>query len=199
MQKTLLTATVVAAMITPAALAVAGDRTVTVPTPKSITIVCSDSVKPGTVVLTNPPKFSCQDYDLAKAMVGTGITVGPDVNVNRITRALRRATSTTTVAGRIEKRRNEINNRLVNRSKSEIVNGWRDVRMPELESRNPSVHMDNSWRAIPDTSLDDFDKNFPGINRNRKFFVSDSDVCKGWVSVVKILNGECKNSKVRVN
>ena len=50
--------------------------------------------------------------------------------------------------------------------------------------------MDNSWRAIPDTSLDDFDKNFPGINRNRKFFVSDSDVCKGWVSVVKILNGE---------
>tara|TARA_B100000745_G_scaffold110238_1_gene70751 strand:- start:167 stop:766 length:600 start_codon:yes stop_codon:yes gene_type:complete len=199
MQKTLLTATVVAAMITPAALAVAGDRTVTVPTPKSITIVCSDSVKPGTVVLTNPPKFSCQDYDLAKAMVGTGITVGPDVNVNRITRALRRATSTTTVAGRIEKRRNEINNRLVNRSKSEIVNGWRDVRMPELESRKPSVHMDNSWRAIPDTSLDDFDKNFPGINRNRKFFVSDSDVCKGWVSVVKILNGECKNSKVRVN
>ena len=178
--------------------AMAEQRTITVPTPKSITIVCSDSVRPGTVVLTNPPKFSCQDYDLAKAMVGTGITVGPDVNVNRITRALRRATNRTTVADRIEKRRNEINNRLVNRSKSEIVNGWKDVRMPELEPKQSNVY-DNSWRAIPDISLDDFDKKFPGINRNRKFFVSDSDVCKGWVSVVKILNGECKNSKVRVN
>ena len=197
-----LTAACAATQLTSTAMA--EQRTITVPTPKSITIVCSDSVRPGTVVLTNPPKFSCQDYNLAKAMVGTGITVGPDVNVNRITRALRRATKTTTVADRIEKRRNEINNRLVNRSKSEIVNGWKDVRMPELGptpryNRKPSAHMDNSWRAFPDTSLDDFDKKYPGINRNRKFFVSDSDTCTGWVSVVKILNGECKNSKVRVN
>ena len=173
-----LTAACAATLLTSTAMA--EQRTITVPTPKSITIVCSDSVRPGTVVLTNPPKFSCQDYDLAKAMVGTGITVGPDVNVNRIVRTLRRATRQNKIA----------ENRRITQE-----NVYKEV----LEPKEPSVHMDNSWRDISDTTLDDFDKKFPGINRNRKFFVSNSNTCKGWVSVVKILNGECKNSKVRVN
>ena len=71
--------------------AMGGERTVTAPTPKSITLVCSDDVRQGTIVLSNPPKFSCRDYDLVTKVVGTGITVGPDANVNRITAALRRA------------------------------------------------------------------------------------------------------------
>ena len=174
-----LTAAFAATLLTSTAMA--EDRTVTVPMPKSITIVCSDTVQPGTVVLSNPPKFSCQDYTLAKAMVGTGITVGPDVNVNRIVRALRRVT-----------RQNlDVANRRVRQRENPLTE--------TLRPREPSVHMDNSWRDISDTTLDDFDKKFPGINRNRKFFVSDSDTCKGWVSVVRILNGECKNARVNVN
>ena len=82
--------TLIVALISPVVFA--GERTVTVPTPKSITLVCSDDVRQGTIVLSNPPKFSCKDYDLVTKIVGTGITVGPDANVNRITAALRHVT-----------------------------------------------------------------------------------------------------------
>ncbi|MBO06441.1 MAG: hypothetical protein CMI58_05360 [Parcubacteria group bacterium] len=57
--------------------------------------------------------------------------------------------------------------------------------------------MDNSWRPVETVPLDDFDKKFPGISRNRKFFISDSITCRGWVSVSRILNGECSDAKVR--
>ena len=165
-----------------ASTAMAEDRTVTVDLPKSITVVCSDTVAPGTVVLSNPPKFSCKDYKLAKAMVGTGITIGPDSNINRITRALRRATRSSQIAefDRRQSRRNFL------------------TESPLNEPRVSTTHMDNSWRDIGDTSLDDFDKRFPGINRNAKFFVSDTSSCRGWVNIQKILNGECKEVKVRV-
>jgi hypothetical protein len=148
--------------------AMAGERTITVPTPKSITIVCSDSVQPGTVVLTNPPKFSCKDYELASKMVGTGITVGPDTNLNRILSSLRRVNRRTARLARIRS-----------------------------EGRVKEIGNSNSWNDINEPSLDDFDKKFPGINRNRKFFVSDNNSCRGWVSVARILNGECSNSKIR--
>jgi hypothetical protein len=167
-----------------ASTAMAEDRTVTVDLPKSITVVCSDTVAPGTVVLSNPPKFSCKDYKLAKAMVGTGITIGPDSNINRITRALRRATRSSQIAefDRRQSRRNFL------------------TESPLNEPRVSTTHMDNSWRDIgPDRTLDDFDKKFPGINRNRKFYVSDSETCRGWVSVARILNGECKNARINVN
>jgi len=90
MKKTLMTTTLVVSLLTPAALAVAGERTITVPTPKSITLVCSDSVRPGTVVLTNPPKFSCKDYELVQSAVGMGITIGPDTKVEEIKAAFKR-------------------------------------------------------------------------------------------------------------
>lgn len=88
MKKTLM-ATLVVSLIAPAA-AVAGERKITVPTPKSITLICSDDVRPGTVVLTNPPKFSCKDYELVKSAVGMGITIGPDTKVEEIKAAFRR-------------------------------------------------------------------------------------------------------------
>jgi len=81
--------TLIVALISPVVLA--GERTVTVPTPKSITLVCSDDVEKGTVVLTNPPKFSCADYETIKSVVGMGITIGPDSKVQEITRAIARA------------------------------------------------------------------------------------------------------------
>jgi len=61
------------------------------PTPKSITLVCDDNIQQGTVVLSDPPKFSCKDYDLAKSVIGLGITVGPDTRVLQISRAIKRA------------------------------------------------------------------------------------------------------------
>ena len=97
--KTILTTTVLAViMISPA---FAGERTVTVPTPKSITLVCSDDVAKGTVVLTNPPKFSCEDYETITSVVGLGITVGPDTKVQEISSAINRA-------NRKEKRKSRI-------------------------------------------------------------------------------------------
>ena len=59
---------------------------------KTITLVCSYDVLPGTVVLSNPPKVNCKDFALAETLIGTGVTIGPDVTVDRIARAVRRAT-----------------------------------------------------------------------------------------------------------
>ena len=81
--------TLIVALISPAVFA--GEREVTVPTPKSITLVCSDSVEPGSVVLTDPPKFSCKDYETIKGVVGLGITIGPDTRINQISSAIKRA------------------------------------------------------------------------------------------------------------
>jgi len=60
-----------------------------VPTPKSITFVCDDNVKKGTIVLTNPPTFSCEDYETITSVIGTGIIVGPDTRVEEISSAIR--------------------------------------------------------------------------------------------------------------
>ena len=46
--------------------ALAKDKKVVIELPKTITVTCSDRVQPGTVVLSNPPKFSCADYDVVK-------------------------------------------------------------------------------------------------------------------------------------
>ena len=129
--------TVAFATILLTSTAMAEDRKVTVPMPKSITVTCSDTVRPGTVVMSNPPKFSCQDYVLAKAIIGTGITVGPDATYDRIARALRRVKRQNRVLSASEIRQNERNTQLVNRSKREIE-----------RSQEPRVYMDNSWRDI---------------------------------------------------
>ena len=68
MKKTLVVAFATTLLST---VALAGDRQVTVELPKTITVTCSDSVRPGTVVLTNPPKFSCADYDVVNRVIGT--------------------------------------------------------------------------------------------------------------------------------
>ena len=80
--------TLIVALISPAVKA--GEKTVTVPIPRSITLVCSDDVEKGTVVLTNPPKFSCEDYETIKSVVGMGITIGPDTKVQEISSAINR-------------------------------------------------------------------------------------------------------------
>ena len=51
---------------------------------KSITIVCSDDVEKGTVVLSDPPKMSCEDFDLASRYVGSGFSIGPDTTIEDV-------------------------------------------------------------------------------------------------------------------
>ena len=209
--------TVAFAAILLSTTALAEDREVTVELPKTITVTCSDRVQPGTVVLSNPPKFSCADYDVVKRVIGTGITVGPDMRVSRILRAVRRVEKPRRQLTVAEIRQNERNTQLVNRSKREIErdNGWKDVRMPVLTSQRPS---NGNWRDINQTDnrppsywqdgyrkgawqpLDDFDKRFPGMNRNRAWFEKrGSTNCTGMVNISDLLSGKCKDAKVRVN
>ena len=160
--------------------ALAKDKKVVIELPKTITVTCSDRVQPGTVVLSNPPKFSCADYNVVKRVIGTGITIGPDTRVSHILRAIRRVekptrrTPTTTVA---------------------TNDNWKDIRPTD---NRPQSYWQDGYRKGAWQPLDDFDKRFPGINRNAKFFVSDTSSCRGWVNIQKILNGECKEVKVRV-
>jgi len=55
---------------------------------KSITIVCSDEVEKGVIVLSNPPKMSCEDYDSAIGFVGSGFSIGPDSTVEKLKKFL---------------------------------------------------------------------------------------------------------------
>ena len=144
----------------------AEEKTTTVPIPKSITIVCSDDVQPGTIVLSNPPKVSCQDYTLAKTLIGTGITIGPDANVDRIARAVRRATR-------------------------------KGQSQPDPTRQKRGV-----WQSIDGVDDDfnpEFTKKFPGITRNREFFISGTSSCRGWVPVQDIVDGKCRNGKIKVD
>ena len=174
--------------------AMGGERTVTAPTPKSITLVCSDDVRQGTIVLSNPPKFSCTDYELVKSVVGTGITVGPDANVNRITAALRRA--------------NEV--KVTKKDGVETHDNGRTI----VRWRNNDNHNNHNNRVTTETSsLDDFgprgmEDKFTGLTRNSNWFnevapikVSDdpSGRCSGWVNLNDILNGKCGQVKVQLN
>ena len=190
--------------------AMGGERTVTAPTPKSITLVCSDDVRQGTVVLSNPPKFSCKDYELVKSVVGTGITVGPDANVNRITAALRRANEVkvtkkdgvetydngrTIVRWRNNDNRNNHNNMVITKTRS---------RIKQLCRRKGGVINSLGQCVMPKVGMED---KFPGTTRNREWFnelapiqVSDdpSGRCSGWINLNDILSGKCGKVKVQL-
>ena len=79
MRKLLVTTALAVFMISPA---LAGEKT------KSITIVCSDDVEKGVIVLSDPPKMSCEDYDSAIGFVGSGFSIGPDATVEKLKKFL---------------------------------------------------------------------------------------------------------------
>ena len=54
----------------------------------SVTIKCSDNVERGTLKLRNPPTMNCDDFNLVKNYVGSGITVGPNSKVNDLVSAI---------------------------------------------------------------------------------------------------------------
>jgi hypothetical protein len=163
--------------------ALAKDKKVVIELPKTITVTCSDRVQPGTVVLSNPPKFSCADYDVVKRVIGTGITIGPDARVSSILRAVRRVEKPT---------------RRTPPPTTVATNGnWKDIH--PTDNRPPSYWQDG-YRKGAWQPLDDFDKRFPGMNRNRAWFEkSEGTNCTGMVNINDLLSGKCKNARVRVN
>jgi hypothetical protein len=196
MQKLMMVAVATILMST---TAMGGERKVTVPTPKSITLICSDDVRQGTVVLSNPPKFSCKDYDLVTKIVGTGITVGPDANVNRITAALRRANKRTAKfedsGVNIRRNDNRRNNNSWNTTKTRSLDDFYGNR-PELEK----------W--LTETGPRGMEDKFQGTTRNIKWFnevapikVSNdpSGRCSGWINLNDILSGKCGSVQVNMN
>ena len=161
--------------------ALAKDKKVVIELPKTITVTCSDRVQPGTVVLSNPPKFSCADYDVVTRVIGTGITVGPDARVSHILRAIRRVEKPTRKA-----------------PTTVATNGnWKDIRPTD---NRPQSYWQDGYRKGAWQPLDDFDKRFPGMNRNRAWFEKrGSTHCTGYVNINDLLSGKCKGGKVLVN
>ena len=184
--------TLIVALITPAVLMAEVD-----PTPKSITLVCDDNIQQGTVVLSNPPKFSCKDYELAKSVIGLGITVGPDTRVLQISRAIKRANRQIKSANAvpvIDVPRSSEEIRLgdwkeTKRTGSTVVKddlppknvSWQEVRQAnfnkaverfhlEEERRRNNQQLDDSSQWINIGRFEDEYKRFDGFSRNRKFF-----------------------------
>ena len=150
------------------------------PGEKTITLVCSKDVLPGTVVLSNPPKVNCKDFGLAKTLIGTGVTIGPDVNVDRIARAVRRAT----------RKGQSQPDRILRRP-------WLTDKRFEQPRQERGV-----WQpldGVNDNTNPEFAKKFPGITRNREFFISGTSSCRGWVPVQDIVDGKCRDGKVKVD
>ena len=136
---------------------------------RTITLTCSNDVEPGTLVLTNPPKVNCDDFETVKNVIGMGITVGPNSDVTRMIQEARKAEQV-----KVNSVQNDDD---MTRSVAKRI---------ELNPLNRGV-----WQP-----LDDFDKRFPGSNRNREWFETD---CSGWVSVNDVINGKCGDARVRVN
>ena len=163
--------------------ALAKDKKVVIELPKTITVTCSDRVQPGTVVLSNPPKFSCADYDVVKRVIGTGITIGPDARVSSILRAVRRV---------------ERPSRRTPPPTTVATNGnWKDIRPTD---NRPQSYWQDGYRKGAWQPLDDFDKRFPGMHRNRAWFEKKGSTdCTGYVNINDLLSGKCKDAKVMVN
>ena len=75
---------------------------------------------------------------------------------------------------------------------------WNDIISP-TDNRPPSYWQDG-YRKGAWQPLDDFDKRFPGMNRNRAWFEKrGSTNCTGYVNINDLLRGKCKGAKVMVN
>jgi len=138
--------TLIVALISPVVFA--GERTVTVPTPKSITLVCSDDVAKGTVVLTNPPKFSCEDYETITSVVGLGITVGPDTKVQEISSAINRANRKVKRKSRIASVSREGNTSTYKMNSGNTVK-WTDPTPVVKAPTTPMKVRPESWKDSP--------------------------------------------------
>ena len=67
----------------------------TVENADSITILCSNDVKPGSIKLTNPPKINCGDMSKAQFAIGTGFTFKSDIPTDDLINMAKGRTSRT--------------------------------------------------------------------------------------------------------
>ena len=143
---------------------------------RTITLTCSNDVEPGTLVLTNPPKVNCDDFETVKNVIGMGITVGPNADVTRMIQEARKVEQDIKTT-----KHPKVNSVQDNTGKIRLVaKPWM------TNNLNKGV-----WQP-----LDDFDKRFPGSNRNREWFETD---CTGWVNLNDVIKGKCGDARVRVN
>ena len=175
----------------------------------SITLVCDPTVSRGTIKLTNPLSINCEDFKLAKSTLGSGITLGPDSNVNRIIADLRS----------IPKERFSM---AINEDESETLtrneNGSETFRNvgPNKESIYKRSWIDvnreeqSVWNDIERKRKQSFNekfdkKNFPGLRRNREWFevyephISNTVKCEGWTNLNDIISGKCGEVKIKMN
>jgi len=61
----------------------------------SITILCSNDVKPGSIKLTNPPRINCGDMSKAQFAIGTGFTFKSDIPTDDLINMAKGRTSRT--------------------------------------------------------------------------------------------------------
>ena len=144
----------------------------------TISIQCNDTVERGTLKLTNPPTMNCDDFNLVKSYVGSGITVGPNSRVNEIVSAIQNIQPPPDA-----------------KPVTPVTTESFDVTENNLKVEDSGV------TRMPD--LDDFTrKTFPGQNRtgNRKWFSeNNSTECQGWINLNDILSGKCGSVKVNMN
>ena len=112
---------------------------------RTITLTCSNDVEPGTLVLTNPPKVNCDDFETVKNVIGMGITVGPNADVTRMIQEARKVEQ--------ETQQVEESNETIKHPMSDFT---------DLDG--------GTWKH-----LTAFDKRFPGSIRNREFFKDVDD------------------------
>ena len=160
---------------------------------QEVAIKCSDNVQRGTLVLTNPPTMNCDDFNLVKGYVGSGITVGPDSRLTEILSAVRKIQPapdakpvTPVTVGNFDVTENNL----------------------KLEDSGVNIRREDSFgqRPLPRENIGDLDdfsrKTFPGQNRtgNRKWFSElESTKCQGWINLNDILSGKCGSVQVNMN
>ena len=155
--------------------AFAGEKQVEVKVPKTLTVTCSDNVQPGTVVLSNPPKLSCADYDVVNRVIGTGITVGPDTKVSQILHAVRRMETPSRTVVRNESRQELWVPPVQNSSRQSL---------DDFDKRFPGFSRNQTWFENTDREL---------LTRR-----SETENCSGWVSLSDVINGKCGDARIRV-
>jgi hypothetical protein len=73
----------------------------TVENADSITILCSNDVKPGSIKLTNPPRINCGDMSKAQFAIGTGFTFKSDIPTDDLINMAKGRTSRTSSRPRL--------------------------------------------------------------------------------------------------
>ena len=146
---------------------------------EEVVIRCSDNVQRGTLKLSNPPTMNCDDFNLVKGYVGSGISVGPNSRVAEIVSAIESiqpapsaqpVTEVTEVKDDLDDFTNE--NFIGMKRNDEWFNS-EPIRTPRFEK----------W----------LNKDTTTTSRS-----TNSD-CNGWVNINDIMSGKCASVQVKLN